>query len=143
MSTVISSYQLFSGTTAERGVSEEADMMLVQLKEIAEIYHSAAAGQRESISQKFYKLVNQWKRDVRFVSSVTDMVLHPAYLQIIGLGEKVLPLLLAELNARPDYYFWALEALTGHDPVPTERKGDFDSMTELWLDWGKANGFID
>jgi hypothetical protein len=41
-----------------------------------------------------------------------DMVTHPAYQQIIGLGKEALPLLFGELRRAPDHWFWALRAIT-------------------------------
>ena len=61
--------------------------------------------------QRFRELVRQWKEATQFVSSVTDMVTHPAYQQIIGMGKDVLPLILAELRREPDHWFWALQAI--------------------------------
>ena len=48
------------------------------------------------------------------------MVTHPAYLQIIGMGKDAIPLLMNEMNERPDHWDWAVCAITGADPVPAE-----------------------
>jgi len=42
----------------------------------------------------------------RNTSSLRNMVTHPAYRQIIRLGRNALPLLLRELNERPDHWSW-------------------------------------
>ena len=49
---------------------------------------------------------------------------HPAYREIIAMGEPAIGLILAELETRPDHWFEALRALTGEDPVPPEARGD-------------------
>jgi hypothetical protein len=38
--------------------------------------------------QRFRELVAQWKQGTGFLSSIHDMVTHPAYLQIIGMGRE-------------------------------------------------------
>lgn len=71
---------------------------------------------------------------------MTQMVAHPAYLQIIGLGRAVLPYLLDELARQPDHWFHALSAITGEDPIPPSAEGNLAAMTPAWLAWGRAHG---
>jgi len=93
------------------------------------------------LAQRFRELVQQWKQDTRFCSSLTDMTEHPGYQQIIGLGKEAIPLILDELRREPDYWFSALKALTGEDQVPLSDRGKVRLMTHAWLDWGKQHGF--
>ena len=67
--------------------------------------------------------------------------MHPAYQQIIGLGERALPLIFQELRREPDHWFWALAAITGKNPVPEEDAGDLEAMANDWLSWGDAQGY--
>ncbi|MBI2265647.1 MAG: hypothetical protein HYU64_10805 [Armatimonadetes bacterium] len=87
-------------------------------------------------------LAQAWRRDAQFISSVTEMAMHPAYQQIIGMGREALPLILRELWNKQDHWFWALKAISGGDPVPPEHQGKLDKMTEIWLHWGKQNRYI-
>ncbi len=41
----------------------------------------------------FQELVNKWQEETRGISSSTELILHPAYQQIIGMGEPIIPLL--------------------------------------------------
>ncbi len=95
-----------------------------------------------TLAGRFRDLVAQWRVDTAFESSMTKMVLHPAYQRIIGLGPDVLPLLLRELQQEPDHWFFALNALTGENPVPEEARGSIDSMSDAWLAWGRREGLI-
>jgi hypothetical protein len=88
---------------------------------------------------RFRDLVRQWKAETEFVSSLTRMVTHPAYQQIIGMGGAALPLLLDELRREPDHWFWALRAITGEDPVAAEERGRLDAMTAAWLRWAEEH----
>jgi len=92
------------------------------------------------IQHRFRELVAQWKQGTRFLSSIHDMVSHPAYLQIIGMGKEAVPLLLDELRREPDHWFVALQAITGTDPIPPSACGDVENMTEAWLSWGEQHG---
>jgi hypothetical protein len=75
------------------------------------------------------------------MSSITDMVLLPSYQRIIGLGSGAIPLLLAELERKPDHWFWALQAITGEDPVPAASRGNLIEMSAAWLAWGRQRGY--
>lgn len=68
---------------------------------------------------------------------------HPAYRQIIGLGPAVLPLLLRDLRETGRFWFPALHAITGENPVPDEATGDVRRMTEAWLEWGRQKGLLE
>ncbi|MCX5831109.1 MAG: hypothetical protein NT140_04355 [Deltaproteobacteria bacterium] len=91
---------------------------------------------------KFYRLKSQWEAETTFLSSLSDIAMHPAYQQIIGMGPVVIPLILREMKKEPGHWFWALKSITGDDPVPPENRGKIKAMTEDWLIWGKEQGYI-
>ena len=99
-----------------------------------------------SIQQKtllnFYTLFDSWKQDTFTSSSTTDIAMHPAYQQIIGMGREALPYIFSELSRSSDYWFWALKAITRTDPVKKEDRGNIQEMRNTWLAWGKENGYI-
>jgi hypothetical protein len=65
--------------------------------------------------------------------------MHPAYQQIIGMGVDALPLILRELEREPDHWFWALEAITGENPVPPTDRGRLNEMARAWLRWASEH----
>ena len=71
-----------------------------------------------------------------------DMVTHPAYQKIIGMGRDVVPLILEDLRRGVDQWFWALHCITEADPVEPEAHGDVNRMAEKWLEWGERHGYI-
>ncbi len=93
------------------------------------------------LERKFNSLVAEWKPDTEVTSSVTEMVLHPAYQQIIALGPRAIPLLLRELDRELDHWFWALRVLTGDNPVSASIRGNMGAMREAWLAWGRSKGY--
>ena len=58
-------------------------------------------------------------------------------------GPQAVPLLLRELEQRPNHWFAALKSLTGVDPVHSSDRGRIGPMTEAWIAWGKEHGFCD
>jgi len=94
-----------------------------------------------TVADRFQALASRWKRDTRFCSSRTKMVDHPAYKEIVGMGPAAIPLLIEELRTDPRYWFPALHAITGEDPVPAEDRGSVRKMADAWLQWGQAHGF--
>lgn len=106
-------------------------------------WHRVGEAASAEVSSAFNALAFKWRVETEFASSVNEMAIHPAYQQIIGMGEKVVPVLLRELQRRPDHWFWALKAITRQDPVPDEARGDFDAMVAAWLRWGRTQGYID
>ena len=98
-------------------------------------------GDDATTARSFHTLARQWKEATQFVSSVTEMVTDPAYQQIIGMGKAALPLILAELRREPDHWFWALQAITGENPVPLADRGRIQAMTQAWLEWAETHGY--
>jgi hypothetical protein len=94
------------------------------------------------LAAEFRRLAEEWKARSAHLSSVTEMALLPSYQRIIGLGRPAVPLILRELEAEPDYWFWALQAITGVDPVPEASRGRLEEMTEAWLNWGREQGHL-
>jgi hypothetical protein len=92
------------------------------------------------VPRRFQQLVDRWSEDTLDMSSIEDMVEHPSYSAIIDMGEAAVPLLLRELEKAPNYWFPALTAITGVNPIPEEARGRLIEMTEAWLEWGRGKG---
>jgi hypothetical protein len=92
------------------------------------------------VDRRFHQLVDEWKDETRLLSSIHEMVSHPAYLQIIGMGQEALPLLVNELRREPDHWFVALQAITGTNPIPASASGNMDAMARAWLNWAEKRG---
>lgn len=96
---------------------------------------------RESVVSKFENLVAEWKTTRNPINSGTEMFMHPAYQKIIGMGSEVIPLILKELEANLDHWFWALKAITGKDPTPPHHRGKLKLMARDWLNWASKQGY--
>lgn len=90
---------------------------------------------------KFLTLKAEWEIETAHLSSITEIAIHPAYQQIIGMGRIAVPFILSELKKKPGHWFWALKSITGEDPVLPAQRGRIRQMTQAWLRWGRAQGY--
>lgn len=95
----------------------------------------------DSVEDRFRQLESKWLAEVGFSSSSTILRSHPAFQEIISLGEVVVPLMLRDLQERPRLWVWALPRITGADPVPAAERGNIAKMSEAWLRWGQEHGY--
>jgi len=95
----------------------------------------------ETIEQRFRRLAAVWERAVGHLSSMTAASNHPAYQEIISLGQEVVPLLLRDLEENETHWFLALRQITGANPIPQSAAGDIPKMVQAWLRWAKDNDY--
>ena len=92
---------------------------------------------------RFHTLANKWKEDTMFSSSIDQIESNQSYLEIIKLGQMVLPMILADLKSDDaSLWFGALEAISGENPVPQNHRGFITDMTNDWLSWGRTKGLV-
>ena len=120
------STEISDGIREEREFGEAAAQVVAQHK----------------LRDEFRSLAERWRQETGMHSSVPKIAMHPAYQRIIGMGEKAVPLILQELQNQPDHWFWALNTITGQNPIPPDAAGNIRLMTEAWLEWGKKKGHI-
>jgi hypothetical protein len=94
------------------------------------------------VRNRFRRLAAEWKERSFLLSNSAQMAMLKPYQQIIGMGLPVVPCILEELQREPDQWFWALEAITGENPVPPEAAGITRLTAQSWIDWGIARGFL-
>jgi hypothetical protein len=86
-------------------------------------------------------LAARWRAETAWTSPVSQMVMHPAYQTIIGMGREVIPCLPRALEYQPEHWFWALRAMTGEDPGRPEDRGNVAAIAQSWLQWGQQHGY--
>jgi hypothetical protein len=96
----------------------------------------------EPLPLKFKRLLAEWRKQTAHLSSIKAKVMVVPYLEIIGMGQPALRLILNELKERPVYLFPALRAITGIDPVQPEDKGKLRRMANAWIEWGRRHNII-
>ena len=101
-----------------------------------------AATPAADLTERFDALRSEWQEATKYRSFTPQIAVHPAYQRIIGLGSAVLPLILRELEKSPQHWYWALRAISGENPVPTESEGDVAKMADAWVEWGRRKALI-
>lgn len=95
-----------------------------------------------NVRERFEQMRNAWKEQSQYLSNSAQMAMLWPYQRIIGMGTAVVPLILAELRREADHWFWALEAITGENPVPADCAGNVPAAADAWLRWGRQNGLF-
>jgi hypothetical protein len=95
----------------------------------------------ESLEQQLRRLEARWKSETGFLSDPTQIRSHPAFQEIVSMGEAVVPIMLRDLEQKTSLWVWALPQITGAQPVPVVDAGNITKMGEAWLRWGKDNGY--
>src|SRR6266496_5843479 len=74
-----------------------------------EAYRPKASEEEPSLEEEFNRLATAWKSvSGGTQSSVSRIVTHPAYLEIISKGERMIPFILRDLQKEPNHWFIAL-----------------------------------
>ena len=96
------------------------------------------------VDADFARLAAKWREERRACrsSSLLVLVTLPSYQRIIGLGIAAVPHLLADLASTKDTWGWALQSITGEDPVPADARGNGRKIADAWLAWGRARGLV-
>ncbi len=111
------------------------DMSTVPTKE------SPDAALAETVGQRFRRLESVWTADVCYSSSPSEHWEHPAFREIIRMGEAVVPLMMRDLEKEPQLWVWALLEITGANPVQASEAGNIKKMSEAWVRWGREHGY--
>jgi hypothetical protein len=126
----------------DTAVSYESSLIQDEYRRSVEHYLIPFSRQWSNSLLRFSMLKAEWEADTAHLSSITEIAMHPAYQQIIGMGPIAIPLILSEMKKKPDHWFWALKSITGEDPVLQENRGQILQMTKAWLRWGIEQGYI-
>jgi hypothetical protein len=121
---------------------EHAPMALRLVVELDEHDEDEEAEDTDPLEEEFRLLVDKWVEETAHLSSPNKQALHPSYQRIIGLGAPALPLILSELQRKARFWFWALTAITGEQPVRETDFGNVRAMRDTWLQWGRERGYL-
>lgn len=80
--------------------------------------HTLPTRSPEELAPEFHRLAAEWRQKSAHLSNSMQMAMLPEYQKIIAMGPGVVGLILEELERKTDFWFWALEFLTGEDPIP-------------------------
>lgn len=92
--------------------------------------------------QRFQQLAELWENDTILLSFSSQAAEHPAYREIVSMGNSAVPLILERVPAHGGHWFHALREITNANPVPPADRGRVEAMKSSWLEWGKRNGYV-
>jgi hypothetical protein len=99
---------------------------------------------------RYRELRDRMEVDTLVSSSLEDRFNHPAFAEIVEMGEAAVPIILKDMQGDKDIIFtmFALGAITGEDPTPEPEveggfaKLDMNAIKDAWLKWGEEKGHI-
>ncbi len=91
------------------------------------------------LKEKFEYYTSVWTNETMFSSSIHEIINNSAYRSIVGLGKDVIPFIIDELKKEDNHWFYALEALTGQNPIKKEHRGFIKLMKSDWIEWAEKN----
>jgi hypothetical protein len=94
----------------------------------------------EQYESEFELLAEKWHRETDHLSMIDEKITHPSYRKIVELGLRAIPLILRALQQTGGQWFWALNEITGENPVEPEH--DYLGAVNAWIEWGKSKGHI-
>lgn len=99
--------------------------------------HGEKASTSGPIGRRFSELTTRCRDEAGSVGEAAVMQ-HPAWLEIVSLGEDAVPFMLELLEQDPpEAWFTALQKITGVNPVTPRHRGD---RAKAWLEWGRQRG---
>jgi len=91
---------------------------------------------------KFDRLADRWRAETAHLSRLDSVYLNFDYQQIIGMGDVALPFIFKALSDKSERWFWALKAITGHEPHKGAEGVSMEEMRTAWLTWGSEHGLL-
>jgi hypothetical protein len=88
------------------------------------------------------RLAAQWEKERPRGADAHESIDTPAYAAIIKMRYRAIRPLLLILRRKPDHWFYALNQITGHNPVPPQSEGRLNEMADAWINWGRERGYI-
>jgi hypothetical protein len=91
---------------------------------------------------RFLSLLERCVREAGSLRAA-QLTSHPAFLEIVSMGEDAVPFLLAGLDReKPEGWLPALQRVAGVNPVSPASRGNPKAMAEDWLRWGRGRGIM-
>src|ERR1019366_3554460 len=95
----------------------------------------------EDLAKRYAKLTAECDHDTRYSSKLKTKVEHPAFREIVAMGEKAVPLILAGLEKKPSHWTLALDEITVANPLPEGSAGDLEKLVAAWIAWCRQQGY--
>jgi len=108
----------------------------------------------QNLEERFDELAEDLIGSALCMSETTGIVRHPAYREIIAMGEEVIPLIFKRYNNFESEMVWydVLSNITNEDPIIKKMKdmgmetlpeNHCDFMNSCLLEWGREKGYVE
>ena len=96
----------------------------------------------ETLQQRFDRLATVWLKETAVLSSPERTMAHPAFEEIVGMGEAAIPCILRVMGNSEGYWFLALGEIAGEQPFPPAIAGKVELIERAWFDWARGKGYV-
>lgn len=96
--------------------------------------------EQKALKDRFEFLRDAWWEGTKYSSSTNDTVEHPAYQELIAMGDEILPFVLKDLEETNRHWFHLLATVTGQDAAQGLTK--VREAASAWVAWGKKEGYL-
>ena len=90
-----------------------------------------------SLEQRFLELAERWREETQFYSMSRQLVEHPAYREILQMGEVAVPWILRDMAMTGARWTILLGEITGEDPAAHAALGRVRDVQAAWIEWGR------
>lgn len=90
------------------------------------------------LEQRFLELAERWREETQFYSTSTPLMEHPAYKEILQMGEVAVPWLLRDMAATGAHWTLLLREITGENPAIHATPGKVREVQAAWIEWGRT-----
>lgn len=90
---------------------------------------------------RFERLSETWKRETGMFSVVQQKMIHPIYLEIIGMSWSAVPFLIQDMQKGAAHWFPALRAIAGDTKPDDSDAGSFKEAVSIWSDWWRRKQY--
>ena len=89
------------------------------------------------LEQRFLDLAERWREEMQFYSMSRQIVEHPAYREILQMGEVAVPWILRDMAMTGARWTLLLGEITGEDPAVHAALGRVRDVQAAWIEWGR------
>lgn len=146
--------QLFGLMTAEGFVSERCFIPVnssigkryrVTVEELSEEPETVRVPQPRKSDTDFEarvrEIIQLWHEEACLLPEKKQLS-HPALFALEQLGQRAVPLLLADIEKQPSVLFKALERITGESPYVLSSMRNTPTLCHAWVLWGRRTGAL-
>ena len=91
-----------------------------------------------AVRERFTELADRWYMETCLMSNSDRAAAHPDHMEIISMGEPVVPLILERMQDGRGHWDYALGNITGANPVKRARLGQYRRDPRLLAGMGRS-----